>query len=110
MSSLQDTIVMIWGTSLLLVLVVALVVAWLLLQIRGTAGQILEGASAIWTQGKLVANNTIQIPLLLGRVVRQVSGITEEVRGIGGATQQIESHAEACPGCPACVLGAGEEG
>lgn len=100
----SGAVIWVWGVSLALLLVVALVVALLLYLIRSTARQILAGASAIWTQGQLVANNTIQIPLLLGRTVRTVGRIRGEVEIIGGATEAIRSHARECPGCPDCVF------
>ena len=86
---------------------VAIVVAVLLEAIRRTAVQIRGGAGAIWTQGKLVANNTIQIPMLLGRTTRVVGKIGRLVGIIDGATAAIETHASGCPGCPQCVLGKG---
>ncbi len=94
-----------WSISLLLFLVVAAVVALLLEAVRRTAKQIRTAAGAIWTQGQLVANNTIQIPMLLNRTTRIVERIGGQIQIIDGATQAIESHAAGCPGCPQCVLG-----
>ncbi len=108
MEPTRETILLVWGVSLALLLVVAVVVAVLLELVRRTAGDIHGGAAAIWTQGKLVANNTIQIPMLLGRVLRQVERIGAEVAVIGGATTAIRTHAESCPGCPHCALGGKE--
>ena len=90
----QETILTIWWSSLALLLVVTVVVALLLTIIRNTAAGIRGGAAAIWTQGKLVANNTIQIPLLMsitGRAVGRILGVAGQ---IAGATQAIRQHAE----------------
>ncbi|MEK0750833.1 hypothetical protein OSH65_25800, partial [Mycobacterium ulcerans] len=62
---MENTVLIIWGVSLVIGLVVIGVVAFLLHQIRNTARQIETVAGDIWTEGKLVANNTIQIPLFL---------------------------------------------
>ncbi len=65
----------VWIISLVLGLVVTLVVAFLLIMIRNTARKILGGVQQIWTEGKLVANNTIQIPIYLtvtNQVVDQI--------------------------------------
>jgi hypothetical protein len=94
----------VWGVTLVLALVVSGVVVFLLEMIRRTAANILGGAEAIWTHGKLVANNTIQIPTFL-KVTNQVAGqILATAKQIVGATEAIQQHATGCPGCPACVL------
>ena len=94
----------IWLLSLVLAVVVTVVVAKLLSMIRGTAVNILNGASAIWTHGQLVANDTIQIPTFLKTTNRVAGEILNTAVGIVGAAQAIEQHADGCPGCPACVL------
>lgn len=101
----RETIVATWGVSLILLAVVGVAVAVLLELIRRTAAQIHAGAAQIWTQGKLVANNTIQIPIFLGRTLRHVERIGREAPLIAGAAAAIEQHAQTCPGCPHCVLG-----
>jgi len=100
----ESAVLIVWASSLVIGVVVIAVVAFLLTMIRKTADQILDGVSAIWTQGKLVANNTIQIPLFLGTTNRVVSQIKSEAVAILGATKAIEEHAKSCPGCPECVL------
>jgi len=100
----ESAIITVWGVSLVIGVVVLAVVHTLLTMIRKTAGQILEGAGAIWTHGQLVANNTIQIPLFLGTTNRVVTQIKDEAVAILGATNAIEQHANGCPGCPECVL------
>ena len=102
-----STILIVWWSSLALLAVVILVVATLLTVIRNTAAGIRGGAAAIWTQGKLVANNTIQIPLLMQITLRAVGRIRAAAGQIAGATGAIQRHAETCPGCPHCVLGGG---
>ncbi len=104
----EGAILTVWGGSLIIGVVVIAVVALLLGMIRKTATQILEGASQIWTHGKLVANNTIQIPLFLGSTNQVVSEITREAGAILAAVQAIEQHAKGCPGCPDCLLSSRE--
>jgi len=76
----------------------------LLTMILRTARKIRGGVGAIWTVGQKVANNTIQIPLLV-RTNQVVVEILESAKGTIAATDAIKAHAEGCPGCPACVLG-----
>ena len=99
-----ETIERVWVTSLIIYAVVLVVVAILLTLILREARRIREGASAIWTVGQKIANNTIHIALL--ETTNAVAGqILDSAKGIVGATAAIKSHAEGCPGCPACVLG-----
>lgn len=100
----QSAVMTVWWVSIILALVVAGVVAFLLEMVRRTALNILDGASQIWTQGQLVANNTIQIPLFLKTTNRVVANILNTAGQIAGAANAIEQHADGCPGCPACVL------
>lgn len=101
---MENTVLIIWGVSLVIGLVVIGVVAFLLHQIRNTARQIETVAGDIWTEGKLVANNTIQIPLFLSVTNKVVSQIYHFAGKIANTAGTIEQHAEGCPGCPACVL------
>jgi hypothetical protein len=101
----QGAVLIVWWVSIIIALVVAIVVAILLEMVRRTALSILDGASQIWTQGQLVANNTIQIPLLLPVTNQVVGQILNTAAQIVGAANAIEQHAEGCPGCPDCVLG-----
>ncbi len=94
----------VWGFSLGLGAVVLVVVAFLLSRIRHTAAEIETVAGHIWTQGKLVANHTIQIPLFLSTTNRVAGQILSGAVGIIGASEAIEQHAAGCPGCPACLL------
>ena len=100
----MEAITTVWGISIVIALVVVIVVGILLHMIRKTARDIEGGASAIWTQGKLVANNTIHIPTLLGTtnvVADQILDNAVEVLNNAGA---IVNHIDGCPGCPDCVL------
>lgn len=100
----MNTATTIWIISLVIALVVTVVVVILLEWILRTAKAILAGASAIWTHGQLVANNTIQIPIFLPTTNRVAGQILETSEAIKGATAAIEEHAAGCPGCPHCVL------
>ena len=61
----EDAITKVWVICLILGLVVTIVVAILLILIRNTARKILGGVEMIWPEGKLVATNTIHIPIYL---------------------------------------------
>lgn len=100
----QEAIEKVWIISLVLGFVVTIVVAILLILIRNTARKILSGVHKIWTEGKLVANNTIQIPIYLTVTNQVVSKIYDTAVKIVGGAAAIEQHASICPGCPACVL------
>lgn len=97
----------IWWGSLGIFLVVLLVVAALLQLIVNSAGRILGGVADIWTVGKQIANNTVQIPTLL-RINQVATGIVGAAGDIHGALGRIHAHAESCSGCPACLLSGGE--
>ncbi len=100
----EEAITKVWIICLVLGLVVTIVVAILLILIRNTARKILQGVHMIWTEGKLVANNTIQIPIYLTVTNQVVSKIYDTAVKIIGGAAAIEQHASVCPGCPACVL------
>jgi len=100
----DEALTRVWIISLVLGLVVTIVVAILLILIRNTARKILGGVQQIWTEGKLVANNTIQIPIYLTVTNQVVSKIYDTAVRIVGDTAALEQHASGCPGCPACVL------
>ncbi len=100
----KETISTVWILSLVLGLVVTLVVALLLIMIRNTAKKINAGVEKIWIEGKMVANNTIQIPIFLTVTNQVVSKIYDTAVKIIGKSAAIEQHAKLCPGCPACIL------
>jgi len=95
---------LLWLISLIIGLVVIGVVAFLLHKIKSTAVDIDVAAGKIWTQGKLTANNTIQIPIFLSVTNRVVGKIYTSAESILGGSAAIKEHAEGCPGCPNCVL------
>lgn len=100
----EEALTKVWVICLVLGLVVTIVVAIFLILIRNTARKILAGVQQIWTEGKLVANNTIQIPIYLTVTNQVVSKIYDTAVKIIGGAAAIEQHAINCPGCPACVL------
>ncbi len=101
-----ETVRQVWITTLVVYGVVLLVVAALLALILREARRIHAGVSEIWNVGQKVANNTIHIALL--DTTNHAAGrILASAKGVLGATAAIKAHAGNCPGCPACVLGAG---
>lgn len=83
------TIQTVWWISLALGLVVTIVVAILLTILARMAEQIEAGAAEIWRVGKLIANNTVHVPLLMR--TNQIAGdILAAVGGIAAATGRIE--------------------
>lgn len=100
----EGAVQQVWILTLVVYVVVLLVVAALLTMILQTARRIHGGVSAIWTVGQKVANNTIQIPLLV-RTNQLAGEILQSAKGIVGAAAAVKAHAETCPGCPACVIG-----
>jgi len=100
----EESVRQVWITTLAIYGVVLLVVAALLALILREARRIHAGVSEIWNVGQKVANNTIHIALL--DTTNHVAGrILGSARGIAAATAALRAHAEACPGCPACVVG-----
>ena len=93
-----------WIISLIIGIVVIGVVGFLLHMIKSTAEKIDDAAGKIWTQGKLTANNTIQIPLFLSVTNKVVGDIYNKAVSILKGTDGLKVHAEGCPGCPHCVL------
>ncbi len=88
----------------LVVLVVVSAVVWLLLHlVARTAIDIDAGVAKIWERGQRVANNTIHIAKA-HEIADGVEAILRHAGGIAASAEAIKSHAEACPGCPACFL------
>ncbi len=82
-------IVRYWRVSLGLGVVVVGAVALLLTTLARTAEKIEAGAAEIWRVGKLIANNTVHIPLLVR--TNQVAGeILSATDGIAAATERIQ--------------------
>ena len=100
----NEAIQTVWGGSLIIGVVVIIVVAFLLRLIRNTALKIESAAGEIWTQGKLVANNTIHIPIFLSTTNNVAGQILGNAQDIYKGAKVVESHIQGCPGCPACIL------
>ncbi len=100
----QEAILIVWGGSLLIGVVVIVVVALLLRLILGTARKIEWGAGKIWIEGKMVANNTIHIPIFLATTNRVAGEILGNAQEVYKGAKIVETHIEGCPGCPACIL------
>jgi predicted membrane-bound mannosyltransferase len=77
-----------WGAALVAGLVVTGVVGALLHILASTAEAIQGGAAEIWRVGKLIANNTVHIPLLI-RTNQLVASILGAADGIAVATARI---------------------
>ncbi len=92
----------VWWVSLLLGLIVSGVVSLLLWLIHRGAATIDGRVSTIWDVGQRVANNTVHIPALYK--TNDVAGqILATALRIDAGAAAIESHAQGCPGCPACM-------
>ena len=78
-----------WGLSLALGVVVTGVVALLLTVLTRITRQIDAGVADIWQSGKLLANNTVHIPLLV-RTNQIVGAILPGADGIAAATTRIQ--------------------
>lgn len=100
----MEPYIILWIVSLIIGLVVIGVVAFLLHLTKTTAKTIDGAAAKIWTQGKLTANNTIQIPIFLSTTNRVVGKIYESAVNIIKGSDAIKQHAQECPGCPKCIL------
>ena len=85
----EGMIVRYWTASLVGGLVVIAAVAVLLQTLTRTAEQIQAGAAEIWRIGKLIANNTVHIPLL-HRTNQHAATILKAADGIAAATTRIE--------------------
>ena len=100
----METYILFWIISLIIGLVVIGVVAFLLQMVVSTAKEIDQAAGKIWTEGKLTANNTIQIPLFLSVTNKVVGKIYKTAVNIVAGSASIKEHAKGCPACPHCVL------
>lgn len=78
-----------WSISIALGLVVTGAVALLLAILARTTEQIEGGVAEIWRVGKLLANNTVHIPLLV-RTNQTVGAILPKADGIAAATARIQ--------------------
>ncbi len=85
----KETVHTYWWISLATGGVVIAVVALLLTILTRTAEQIQVGVSQIWQAGKLIANNTVHVPLLV-RTNQVVAQIHQAADGISQSTGRIE--------------------
>jgi energy-converting hydrogenase Eha subunit H len=85
----QGTVVQYWWISLAIGVVVIVVVTVLLHILTGAAEQVKADVADIWTGGKLIANNTVHIPLLL-RTNQVVDDILDTADEIASATARIQ--------------------
>ncbi len=99
----MTTVELLWLVSIVILLVVTAVVGFLLNKILQTATSIDNVAGKIWTHGKMVAANTIHIPMLR-ETNRLAAGILDTALKINAGAAAIEQHAQGCPGCPRCVM------
>src|SRR5262245_22568139 len=99
-----EAIQQVWLISLGAFVVVLLVVAALLTLILSTAKQIHRGVSEIWNVGQRIANNTVHLAML-DRTNHLAGAMLEPAARIAAATDRMATHANGCPGCPACVIG-----
>ncbi len=88
--AMDSTIALYWRITVALGAVVVGVVALLLTILTRTAEQIDDGAAEVWTVGKLIANNTVHIPLL-ARTNQVAADILTASEGIASATARIQS-------------------
>jgi len=77
--ALSNGVVVAWWVALGVGLVVALVVWFLLEWLRRTVVAVDEGVTAVWTTGKLVAQNT-QTTYLLQTTKARVADLLEELQ------------------------------
>ncbi len=78
-----------WRASLAIGIVVIGAVAVLLSTLTAIVARIEGGAAEIWRVGKLIANNTVHVPLLL-RTNQIVAGMLPVADGIARATARIQ--------------------
>ena len=84
----DTTTIRYWGLSLVGGLAVIAAVAVLLETLARTVQQIEDASAEIWRVGKLIANNTVHIPLLI-RTNQIVGEIAEVADGIARATERV---------------------
>ena len=95
-----------WWISVGVVFVVCIVATGLLQNILVVARNIDTNVHEIWTVGKRIANNTVEL-WLLNRVVSIVKDIRDSAYRINDVAATIAGHAGQCRHCPACAAPAG---
>ncbi len=91
-----------WRISLGLGMVVIGAVALLLSALTATVAKIEAGAAEIWRVGKLIANNTVHIPLLVrtNQLLGQILPAADRIAGATGRIQQAVAPDAATEGEP----------
>ena len=92
----QNVVVRYWRISLGIGLAVIGAVALLLSTLAAIVARIEAGAAEIWRVGKLIANNTVHVPLLV-RTNQIVADILPAADGIARATERIRRAAGGDP-------------
>ncbi len=87
----METVIRYWRFSLAAGLAVIAAVAVLLETVARTAESIQDGTAKIWEVGKLIANNTVHVPLLvrINHHVAAISGAADEIAQAAGRIQQV---------------------
>lgn len=93
----DSTFAQYWSITLAVGAVVVGVVGFLLNILARTAAQIDDGTAEVWRVGKLIANNTVHVPLLV-RTNQLAGEILKSSEGIAGATTRIGKAVNATPG------------
>ena len=83
-----EHVVRYWQISLGIGLAVIAAVALLLSTLATIVGRVEAGAAEIWRVGKLIANNTVHVPLLV-RTNQIVADILPAADGIARATERV---------------------
>src|SRR5215472_19239805 len=91
-----------WWIPVAVAFVVCIVAVGLLQNILVVARNIDANVHTIWTVGKQIANNTVEL-WLLGKTVGLVKDIRVAAPQINDTAQAIARHAQECTHCPACV-------
>ena len=91
-----------WWIPVAVAFVVCIVAVGLLQNILVVARNIDANVHTIWTVGKQIANNTVEL-WLLGKTVSLVKDIRVVAPQINDVAQRIANHASGCHHCPACV-------
>lgn len=91
-----------WWIPVAVAFVVCIVAVGLLQNILVVARNIDANVHTIWTVGKQIANNTVEL-WLLGKTVSLVKDIRLATPQIDAVAQSIAQHASECQHCPACV-------
>lgn len=91
-----------WWISIAVAFVVVIVATGLLVNIVVALRNIDTNVETIWTVGKRIANNTVQL-WLLDRVTAMVKEIREHAYRVNDVASAIARHAQECQHCPTCA-------